>query len=68
MKNNNNTVRIVNDNDEVVNTDEVGIPGMISYSEEDIQDELQSMDSYRAEQNLWREDELGGIGLNFGDW
>ena len=68
MKNNNNTVRIVNDNDEVVNTDEVGIPGMISYSEEDIQDELQSMDSYRAEQNLWREDKLGGIGLNFGDW
>jgi hypothetical protein len=62
------TTRTINDDDEVVETTQVGLPGMIEYSTHDIEDELEKLDSYRAEQNLWREDKLGGIGINFGDW
>ncbi len=62
------TVRVVNDDDDVVETTQVGLPGLIEYSHSDIQDELEQLDSYKAEQNLWREDRFGGIGLNFGDW
>lgn len=60
--------KTINHNDEVINTKDAGIPGIITYTESDVMDELESLDAYRAEQNLWREDRLGGIGLNFGDW
>ena len=65
---NQKTMKVVNDDGEIIETTHVGLPGLLEYSHQDIEDELEQLDSYKAEQNLWREDKLGGIGLNFGDW